>query len=593
MSEQSNLHPRMDAPEMNPDRTGKAGRLRSFLSGHTAFVQSENGAMMPFGLTLMFLMMMMGGMAVDLMRYEEKRTAMQQTLDRSVLAAASLSQRLNPESVVRDYFAKAGMTEFLRSVNVNQGLNFREIRATTIADTEPFFMHLVGVDDLKAGAGSQAEQRISNVEISLVLDVSGSMQDTPTRITTLKSAARDFVSDVLTNNTNLVSVSVVPYAGQVNLGPQVFNAYTGVTFKHGLANSNCIDIPATTYTTTGIPPTGAYPQSGFYDTNTGYSTYAGTDLPNPPWYDDYRVANQYHYLNASCEPSTYNIVRPLSNNITQLQNQISALRPNGSTSIEAGMKWGTALLDPGSRPIVNTLIGQGVVPAVFSGRPANYADPANPSETDSMKVVVLMTDGQNTEDTVLADAFRIATSNVYLSNGDNRLSIRHPTGRPSAAGTNEYWVPHLCNEGYSGGRYYSCLTRGRWQAAAWNSGSGTTRLTWNKVWERATVPWVAQHLYARALAPTGIDARYASQMAAFRTPNSPATKNTRLQNVCSAAKNAGIIVFGVAFEATADGQTQVRNCASSTDHYFAATGDQLRDAFRAISSQISYLRLTQ
>jgi hypothetical protein len=39
------------------------------------------------------------------------RTSLQNTLDRATLAAASLSQQLDAEDVVTDYFDKAGLAD--------------------------------------------------------------------------------------------------------------------------------------------------------------------------------------------------------------------------------------------------------------------------------------------------------------------------------------------------------------------------------------------------------------------------------------------------------------------------------------------------
>jgi hypothetical protein len=66
-----------------------------------------------------------------------------------------------------------------------------------------------------------------------------------------------------------------------------------------------------------------------------------------------------------------------------------------------------------------------------------------------------------------------------------------------------------------------------------------------------------------------------------------------LQQSCTLAKNNGVIVYGIAFEAPANGQTQISGCATSPSHYFNATGLQIQSAFRAIASNISQLRLTQ
>lgn len=556
------------------------------------FRRDEEGALVVLGLFLLVGMLLLGGMALDLMRHEERRVQMQQTLDRSVLAAAALSQRMDPEAVVRDYFARAGLSEYLSAVNVEEGLNFRTVTADARADTKPFFMHMLGADvengAMDALAGAQATQRISNVEISLVLDVSGSMQDDPARITALKTAGKDFVSTVLTNNTDLISISVVPYSGQVNLGPDLFARYSGVTHKHGLDKSWCVDLPTASYSSTALATDLGMPQSGFFDAYSGYGSWNDGRTMTPPRYTDQRKAGEFHFINASCEPLTNNYVRPFSNNIVTLRSQIDALQANGATSIDAGMRWGVALLDPGSRNVVSGLIGAGKVPGVFAGRPADFTD------RETMKIVVLMTDGAHFPEMRLKDAYRIATSNVYRSRGDGKLSIRFTTGRPTRAGTNEWYVPHLCGQTNSWGQ---CTSWGKWQSAVYNSGAGTDRLTWNKVWEYATVNWVAMHMYARALSPTpdtwsDVSLRYENQMNVFRTTTTASEMDSRLEDVCDTAKGRGVIVFEIALEAQDPGKAVIRNCASSSAHYFEETDATLLSAFRAISSQISHLRLS-
>lgn len=78
------------------------------------FRQSEEGGMTIFSLFMLVLILTLGGMAVDLMRFETTRAKLQGTLDRATLAAADLDQTLPPAEVVRDYFAKTGMTQFLQ-----------------------------------------------------------------------------------------------------------------------------------------------------------------------------------------------------------------------------------------------------------------------------------------------------------------------------------------------------------------------------------------------------------------------------------------------------------------------------------------------
>ena len=237
---------------------------RKFMNARKRFAKEEDGAVLVFALVLFVLMVMMGGLAVDLMRYETTRTTLQNTLDRSTLAASSLSQTLLPESVVRDYFAKAGMTSYLKSVVVEEGLNYRKVNATALADTQPFFMHMLGINKLEAPGRSAAEQRINNVEIVLALDVSGSMAGT--KITNLKSAASEFVSTVLASDADdRISIGLVPYNGQVNLGPTMASKFN-VVFPTGVADTACVDLPPSVYSETSMSRTLALPNTAYADT---------------------------------------------------------------------------------------------------------------------------------------------------------------------------------------------------------------------------------------------------------------------------------------------------------------------------------------
>lgn len=129
---------------------GKGASLRT--AALRRYKTAEDGNLTILALCLFLLMAMIGGITVDLMRYETTRTSLQNTLDRATLAAAALSQQLDAEDVVTDYFAKANLSQYLRSVSVEEGLNYREVVADAEAATNPFFMHLIGINELDAPA---------------------------------------------------------------------------------------------------------------------------------------------------------------------------------------------------------------------------------------------------------------------------------------------------------------------------------------------------------------------------------------------------------------------------------------------------------
>ena len=66
------------------------------------FVQREDGTITVFATVVFVLMIGLGGIAIDLMRYEAQRTQLQYTLDRAVLAAAALDQEKSTQDVVQN-----------------------------------------------------------------------------------------------------------------------------------------------------------------------------------------------------------------------------------------------------------------------------------------------------------------------------------------------------------------------------------------------------------------------------------------------------------------------------------------------------------
>ncbi|AKO97668.1 hypothetical protein MALG_02504 [Marinovum algicola DG 898] len=205
--------------------------MTGIAKGHRAFVrrfwQDDSGNATIVCVYLSLAILLTTGAAIDVMRYEAIRTKMQHVLDRAVLAAADLDQEADPSGVAQDYVATAGVAGALTQVTVDDGLNYRTVSATGNTDVETLFMRMAGIDDLNAPAASTAEERIANVEISMVLDISGSMRHN-NRLTNLKPAAKAFVDKVMTSETNgVTTLNLVPYAGQVNPGKEMFDYFNG------------------------------------------------------------------------------------------------------------------------------------------------------------------------------------------------------------------------------------------------------------------------------------------------------------------------------------------------------------------------------
>lgn len=514
--------------------------------------------MAPFVLILFVLMILLGGIAVDVMRFETRRVAVQNTLDRATLAAASLTQAGDPENVVIDYFAKADLGAELSGVNVEEGLNYRIVTASAVAATRNFFMSMTDIPSLQAMNNSQAEQRINDVEVMLILDISGSMKGD--KITNLKAAAHNFVETVTEHDPDhRISIGIIPYNAQVNIGASLRGKFNA-THLHGVENANCLELPSNTFGTLALSRAQDFPMMAVADTVTDQSSDSGyVALTNSRAKPGNSAASRW------CNPNTKTEITLPTKSKTALHEAIDALEAEGNTSILLGMRWGTALLDPSFQPVYGELIGAGAMAADMADRPYAYDEP------DAMKVIVLMTDGEHVAHTRVPDAYKSGASPIYRSSGDGMLSIYHA----GQGGANKYWVPH----------------KGTWQKTAWNSGSGVEQQSWQQVWARVTVSWVAKQLYSRALG-TSFQQEKNKFLVTYQSVNS---MDSLLASNCAAARASGTLIYGIAFQAPTKGVTAIRDCASrpASNYFFDVQGLDIDSAFSLIASNLSQLRLTQ
>ncbi|MGR3323058.1 MAG: pilus assembly protein TadG-related protein [Pseudooceanicola sp.] len=344
----------------------RGGTLRTGLERHlTRFAQREDGVMIAIVIFFLLILMTVGGIGVDIMRQEMVRSRVQTTLDRAILAAADLEQELEPEAVVRDYFDKAGVGEYLTDVTVNQGTTYRIVSARASTEMKTQFLGSIGFDSFTINASGTAEESLGDAEISLVLDISGSMQ-WDNKMTNLIDAAKDFVDTVvLDESEGSVSINLIPYTAQVNAGPEILDRLN-IPRRHGF--SSCVLFEDADFDTTEINPATAYVHAEHFEL---YDSSSSSTITNP-----------------SCPMRSYEQITAYSQDRGELKEQIGQLTHRANTSIHIGMKWGVGLLDPAIRPVISGMVSAGVVDEAFDGRPVDYG-------SGSLKTVILMTDGEN------------------------------------------------------------------------------------------------------------------------------------------------------------------------------------------------------
>jgi hypothetical protein len=555
---------------------------------------------------------MCGGLAVDLMRYEHTRTALQQTLDRCTLAAAQLKQTLDRKDVCQDYVTKAGLTIPASSIQVTGGTatdNFASVQVSSQIRMPTIFAGMLGIPKFDVPARSSASQAVTNVEIALVLDVSRSMILNSSnavdnaKLNALKVAAKEFVTTVLANDTeNRTSIAIVPYNGQVNLGPTLAAKYN-ISPQHNIvANVNCVDLPASVYQTNTISRTLALPQTVYVDSYSSTETDSnGNFLARNIWrapFDGSSGAASHalpNVLNRWCPAQPTNIIR-LPNNViggtNGLHAHIDGLVGIGATSINAGMKWGMAMLDPDNRTMFNQLRSAGHIPAALVNRPYDYTV-TGAGVPEVSKIIVLMTDGANFAESRVNAAFASGLSPIYRSN-DGVWSIRHQTGRPAIAGTDQYFAPSLCSASTSTPTANVPTACDAWRATAVGT-APHTQLTWPQVFENQRLSFVAWQFYGRALGTDDASRRtvYGNTLNAMRTQTDTTVMDTQLQTVCNDARARNVVVYGIAFEAPTNGRAQIQACSTSSTHYYEASKLSVSTTFKSIAARISQLRLTQ
>ena len=521
------------------------------------FIQREDGTITVFAVMVFVLMVGVGGIAIDLMRYETQRVQLQYTLDRAVLAAASLNQTRPAEDVVRDYFETAGLSDYRLRVDVQESVNSRRVTVQAEAEIQTLFMSLFGQRVLSSPAAGAAEDSFRNVEVSMVLDVSGSMDGS--RITNLRPAAREFVTSILQANNNvegeqLVSVSIVPYNSTVNLGTTLSSVYQ-LSGEHNF--SRCARFHAVDFTVSGLNP--AVPIQRMAHMDWWSNTFADP------------IVGRY-----TCPRDNRHAILPWSNNQLALHGAINNIVADGGTAIDAGLRWGVALLDPMARPALNGLVTTGVVHPHFEDRPAAYDD------RETIKVIVLMTDGESSSQFDVRPQFRSGPSPFWRDPDNGRISVFYPQ-------FNQFWQVD--------NRVWRNVPDG-------GNNNNAVRLDYAQLWNHVPANLVRSRYLNDSRAWASPNAGRRTTVQALGNQHSywnivdefvwADEGDRRVRQMCDVAKrDDNILIFTIAFEAPSRGQQLMRYCASSDAHYYNAQGIRISEVFASIAGAINQLRLIQ
>ena len=404
------------------------------------FARDRRGAVAVIFIVALVPLIAAGGAAIDISRAYLVQQRLGMAIDAAGLAVGSSSgsEAELRQKMERFFRANYPANEVGVAATPVMTMTGGRIQISATASVDATLMKIVGINEITVAANTEVMRNLLNLEVSLVLDTTGSMAGQ--KIVDLREAAKALVDIVVWDDqTDYYSkVALAPYSMAVNLadladevrGPIAPpKAITGATRNdpvvvtapgHGFSNGARVHITGVsgmtqlnnrtfrvanattnTFALSGVDGDNynSYISGGaVYCTQPGCEYHYFTNASSSPGQRTFRVstcvtersgANAYTDASpavtplgrnypAPGNPCLSNTIMPLTSDKTALKNRIDTLEAAGSTGGHIGVAWGWYLLSPNFASIW---------PAA-SNRPAAYDAP------ELLKIAVVMTDGE-------------------------------------------------------------------------------------------------------------------------------------------------------------------------------------------------------
>ena len=600
---------------------GFASRLTALVSRFTA---AREGAVAMWFAVLALPLAVLTFALIDVNRASVDKRFLQDALDAATLAAARSGSSSDAD------LQRLGYAALIAHLNGNldgslTSATFRlvgtRVVGTASADVEPYISNLWTQGDMGVSVTSEVARGSNNLEVSIVLDITGSMAGT--KISDLKTAAKDLIDLVVsTNQTPYYSkAALVPFSLGVNVGGYVTGTrgaatgpltmtgaawstgvaktITGVSrlnparissSSHGFANGDYVwikDIVGTyqlndrSYRVTGSQ-TGSFQLQGI--NATGYSSYAYGGTATKCVLSDctIRVTTSSGTLTNGDEVyfSGVNGMTGLNGNVFTVANAASG---NFSLQGTQGAGYGT-------------YSSAGSVYCLSLGcQYYRFTDLDGNRQMFQISNCVSERTGTNAYTDVspataavgrlyLANTSSCPSATISpLSSDKTALKAKIDTltaGGATAGQIGAAWGWYLLspNFGY--------LFPSESQPAAYTATETLKVMVFMTDGDFNTA-------YCNGVLSRDSQGSNSNRINCNATNGSP---TTQAQSICTAAKAKGIIIYTVGFQVTSGStaDTFLRACATDADHvYMPSTGTLLKDAFKAIGADITKLRLAK
>lgn len=416
-------------------RFTKARVLGRFVNRFTSrFVRSERGNVLPLFALAIIPIFGLVGVAIDYSRAGEMRSAIQAALDSTALMlskeASGLSQAQLQQKAT-DYFNALLNRTDAKGVVItptmstpSSGSFVLNVSASGAIDTT--FARVLGQDSISIGSSTEVSWGIKRLELVMALDNTGSMADN-NKMTELKKAAKSLLDTLFKSAKKAgdIKVAIVPFTTDVNVGTSNVNAtwldWTDWDSKNGTKScpsgttdltpwgypdycwSNSQGVISKTYSANHANWNGCV-----WDRNQDYDTDDTAPTSLTTKFQPHQASN----CPVSLLPLSDIMTNWVSADLTAASptstfgKKINSMNPNGNTNVTIGAVWGYHALTSSD-------------PLTEASAPA----------TDLDKVLILLTDGDNTQNRFSSTQSQIDTRTTKACTNIKNANIKVYTVR--------------------------------------------------------------------------------------------------------------------------------------------------------------------
>jgi Flp pilus assembly protein TadG len=352
------------------------------------------------------------GAAVDYSRANSDKAAMQAAVDATALmlsktVANMTTTQMNQSatSYFKSLFTRTDVNNIVITPTYTTS-GGSQLTVTGMGNVPTRFLQVMKFASLTINVSSTVKWGNTRLRVALVLDNTGSMGQS-NKITALKTATNNLLTqlkDAVTTNGD-VYVSIIPFVKDVNVDPVNYNANwidwsdwnagNGSCSRHKYTDKNsCVSNGKTWTPNNHNTWNGCVVDRGASNVPSILNTDTNVTAPIPGVTDTMFSAEQY-------DPCPQALM-PLSYNWTGMTNLVNNMSPGGNTNQAIGLALGWM-----------SLVGGGPFPA----------PPAMDPNYKYQQVIILLTDGLNTQDRWYTDQASIDAREKMTCNNVNAAGI--------------------------------------------------------------------------------------------------------------------------------------------------------------------------